>query len=160
MATSADTAFVALDHGLSLGSGFSLDLSASIGYSKLGGTNQLVDNMSQIVLASAAVGFSKSAVFSDSDRLGVVASMPNHTVSGSAVLNVPASRDMDGNIAYQSQTLDLVGTGTETDLQAYWTNSFRQGNKLSLAAGVRLQPDGNADAAPDGIAMLRWNLQF
>jgi len=160
MATSADTAFVALDRGLSLGSGFSLDLSASIGYSKLGGTNQLVDNMSQIVLASAAVGFSKSAVFSDSDRLGVVASMPNHTVSGSAVLNVPASRDMDGNITYQSQTLDLVGTGTETDLQAYWTNSFRQGNKLSLAAGVRLQPDGNADAAPDGIAMLRWNLQF
>ena len=160
MATGADSAFLALDHGFALGNGYSLDLSASLGYSRLSGVNQLVDHVSDITLASAAVGFSKVGVFAQADRLGLVASLPNHTVSGTAALNVPVSRDMAGNISYQSQALDLVGTGTETDLQAYWTNSFREGNKLSVAAGVRLQPEGNAAAAPDGIAMLRWNLAF
>ena len=160
MATGADSAFIAVDHGIALGNGYSVDLSASLGYSRLSGVNQLVDHVSDITLASAAVGFSKIGVFAQADRLGLVASLPNHTVSGTAALNVPVSRDMDGNISYQSQALDLVGTGTETDLQAYWTNSFRQGNKLSVAAGVRLQPEGNAAAAPDGIAMLRWNLAF
>ena len=86
--------------------------------------------------------------------------MPNHTVNGNAALNIPVSRDIDGNISYQSQSLNLTGTGTEADIQAYWTNKFAEGNKLNLAAGVRLQPDGNADAAPDAVAMLRWNLQF
>ena len=160
MATGADTAFLALDHDWKLGWGWGLDLSGSIGYSKLNGLNALVSSMDDVVLASAAVGFSKTAVFTNSDRLGLVVSMPNHTVNGSAALNIPMSRDMDGNISYQSQSLNLTGTGTETDIQTYWTNRFAEGNKLNLAAGVRLQPDGNADAAPDAVAMLRWNLQF
>jgi len=160
MATGADTAFLALDHDWKLGQGWGLDLSGSIGYSKLNGLNALVSSVDDVVLASAAVGFSKTAVFTNGDRLGLVVSMPNHTVNGSAALNIPVSRDMDGNISYQSQSLNLTGTGTETDIQAYWTNRFAEGNKLNLAAGVRLQPDGNADAAPDAVAMLRWNLQF
>jgi hypothetical protein len=160
MATGADTAFVAWDHGTSFGSGYSLDLSASLGYSRLAGVNQLVNNVDQITLASAAVGFGKSGVFADSDRLGLVVSMPNHTINGSASLLMPVSRDMEGNITYQSQSLNLVGTGTETDIQAYWTNQFSDRNQLSLAAGVRLQPEGDSNAAADGIAMLRWNLKF
>jgi hypothetical protein len=160
MATGADTAFLALDHDWNLGGGWNLDLSGSIGYSKLNGLNALVSSVDDVVLASAAVGFSKSAVFTDADQLGLVVSMPNHTVNGTAELNIPVSRDIDGNISYQSQSLNLTGTGTETDIQAYWTNKFAEGNKLNLAAGVRLQPDGNADAAPDAVAMLRWNLQF
>ena len=160
MATGADTAFLALDHDWNLGMGWNLDLSSSIGYSKLNGLNALVSSVDDVVLASAAVGFSKSAVFTDADQLGLVVSMPNHTVNGTAALNIPVSRDIDGNISYQSQSLNLTGTGTETDIQAYWTNRFAEGNKLNLAAGVRLQPDGNADAAPDAVAMLRWNLQF
>jgi len=160
MATGADTAFLAVDHDWNLGLGMGLDLSGSIGYSKLNGLNALVSSVDDVVLASAAVGFSKTAVFTDADKLGLVVSIPNHTVNGSAALNIPVSRDMDGNIGYQSQSLNLTGTGTETDIQAYWTNRFAEGNKLNLAAGVRLQPDGNADAAPDAVAMLRWNLQF
>jgi len=160
MATGADTAFLAVDHDWNLGWGWGLDLSGSIGYSKLNGLNALVSSVDDVVLASAAVGFSKTAVFTEGDKLGLVVSMPNHTVNGSAALNIPVSRDMDGNISYQSQSLNLTGTGTETDIQAYWTNKFAEGNKLNLAAGVRLQPDGNADAAPDAVAMLRWNLQF
>jgi Subtilase family len=160
MATGADTAFAAFDHGWSLGDGVSLDISASLGYSRLSGVNQLVDSLSDIVLASGAVGLSKSAVFAVNDRLGMVVSMPNHTINGTAALNLPVSRDMDGNITYQSQSLNLVGSGTETDIQAYWTNSVSDSNKLSMAAGLRLQPEGNASAAPDGIALLRWNLAF
>jgi hypothetical protein len=160
MATGADTAFVALDHSWALGQGYALDLSANVGYSRLTGVNQLVSSISDVTLASGAVGFSKTGVFRDADRLGMVISIPNHTVSGSAAFNLPVSRDMDGNISYQDQKLNLVGMGTETDIQAYWTNSFREGHKLSVAAGVRLQPEGNTAAAPDGIAMLRWNLAF
>jgi hypothetical protein len=160
MATGADTAFVALDHSWALGQGYALDLSANVGYSRLTGVNQLVSSISDVTLASGAVGFSKTSVFRDADRLGMVISIPNHTVSGSAAFNLPVSRDMDGNISYQDQKLNLVGMGTETDIQAYWTNSFREGHKLSVAAGMRLQPEGNTAAAPDGIAMLRWNLAF
>ena len=116
--------------------------------------------MSDVALASGALGFSKTAVFSDTDQLGLVVSLPNHTVSGNAALNVPVSRDIDGNIAYQSEKLSLTGSGTETDIQAYWTNQFSDSNKLSVAAGVRLQPEGDSKASPDGIAMLRWNLRF
>jgi hypothetical protein len=137
-----------------------LDISASLGYSKLSGTTQLVSGLDDVVLASAAIGLSKTGVFCDSDKLGLVVSMPNHTISGSAAFNLPVSRDMDGNISYENQKLNLVGTGTETDIQAYWTNQFATGNKLNLAVGVRLQPEGNADAPADSIAMLRWNLAF
>ena len=122
--------------------------------------NQLVSSVDDITLASGAVGFSKTAVFKDSDKLGLVVSIPNHTISCSASLNVPVSRDMDGNISYQAENIKLVGTGTETDVQAYWTNTYREGNKLSVTAGVRLQPEGNSTASADGIAMLRWNLAF
>ena len=160
MATGADTAFVALDHSWSLGQGYAFDLSGSIGYSRLTGVNQLVSSISDVTLASGAVGISKTSVFGQADRLGMVVSVPNHTISGTAAFNLPVSRDMDGNISYDNQKLNLVGTGTETDIQAYWTNTFREGHKLSVAAGVRLQPEGNASAAPDGIAMLRWNLAF
>ena len=160
MATGADTVFMALDHTWSLGQGFALDASGSIGYSRLSGVNSLISSMSDMTLFSAAVGFSRTGVWVENDRLGLVVSLPNHTVNGTAALNMPVSRDMDGNISYQQQKLNLVGTGTETDIQAYWTNSFSQGNKLTVAAGMRLQPEGNAKAAPDGIAMLRWNLQF
>ena len=160
MATGADTAFVAYDRNWQLGGGYGLDLSASFGYSRLNGVNQLVSNMSDVALASGALGFSKTAVFSDTDQLGLVVSLPNHTVSGNAALNVPVSRDIDGNIAYQSEKLSLTGSGTETDIQAYWTNQFSDSNKLSVAAGVRLQPEGDSKASPDGIAMLRWNLRF
>jgi hypothetical protein len=160
MATGADTAFVAYDHSWDLGAGYALDLGASLGYSRLTGVNQLVSSISDITLASGSLGFSKTAVFADADQLGMVISIPNHTVSGSAAFNLPVSRDVDGNITYEGQKLNLVGTGTEKDIQAYWTNRFSEGNRLSLAAGVRLQPEGNADAGPDGIAMLRWNLAF
>ena len=160
MATGADTAFLAYDRGFALGNGLSLDLSASLGYSRLSGVNQLVSSVDDITLASGAVGFSKTAVFKDSDKLGLVVSIPNHTISGSASLNVPVSRDTYGNISYQAENIKLVGTGTETDVQAYWTNTYREGNKLSVTAGVRLQPEGNSTASADGIAMLRWNLAF
>jgi len=160
MATGADTAFVALSHSWDLGEGLAVDLSGSLGYSRLTGVNQLVSSISNVTLSSGAVGFSKTSVFRDSDRLGMVVSIPNHTVSGTAAFNLPVSRDMDGNISYQDQKLNLVGTGTETDIQAYWSNQFAPGNKLNIAVGVRVQPEGNADAAPDSIAMLRWNLAF
>jgi hypothetical protein len=160
MATGADTAFVAYDHSWDLGAGYSMDLSASLGYSRLTGVNQLVSSISDVTLASGAVGISKTSVFGQADRLGMIVSVPNHTISGTAAFNLPVSRDMDGNISYADQQLNLVGMGTETDIQAYWTNSFREGHKLSVAAGVRVQPEGNAAAAPDGMAMLRWNLAF
>ena len=160
MATGADTAFVALDHSWALAQGYALDVSGSIGYSRLTGVNQLVSSISDVILASGAVGISKTSVFGQTDRVGMVVSLPNHTISGTAAFNLPVSRDMSGNISYDNQKLNLVGTGTETDIQAYWTNSFREGHKISVAAGVRLQPEGNAAAAPDGMAMLRWNLAF
>ena len=99
-------------------------------------------------------------MFRAADKIGIVVSIPNHTVSGTAALNVPVSRDMDGNITYQSENLNLVGTSTETDIQAYWTNKFSDTNKLNMSAGVRLKPEGNAAAPADMMAMLRWNLQF
>ena len=160
MATGADTTFVAYDHSWALGQGYVLDLGASLGYSRLTGVNQLVSSITDITLASGSLGISKAAVFTEADQLGMVISIPNHTVSGSAAFDLPVSRDVDGNITYQDQKLNLVGTGTETDIQAYWTNRFSEGHKLSIAAGVRLQPEGNTAAAPDGIAMLRWNLAF
>ena len=160
MATGADTAFLAYDRGLALGNGYSLDISASLGYSRLSGVNQLVSSVDDIMLASGAVGFSKTGVFRDADKLGLVVSVPNHTISGSADFNIPVSRDTEGNISYQNQKLNLVGTGTEIDIQAYWTSQFAPGHKLSMAAGMRVQPEGNITAGTDGIAMLRWNLAF
>ena len=160
MATGADTAFLAYDRGFALGNGLSLDISASLGYSRLSGVNQLVSSVDDIMLASGAVGFSKTGVFRDADKLGLVVSVPNHTISGSADFNIPVSRDTEGNISYQNQKLNLVGTGTEIDIQAYWTSQFAPGHKLSMAAGMRVQPEGNITAGTDGIAMLRWNLAF
>jgi hypothetical protein len=160
LATGADTAFASLGHAWQLGSGYQLDASGSLGISKLAGVNQLVSGTEPVVLASAALGISKVGVFTESDRLGLVASLPNHSISGSANLSLPVSRDFDGNISYQPQRISLVGTGTETDLQAYWTNSFSERSKLTVAAGLRLQPDGDAKAGTQGIAMLRYNLRF
>ena len=160
LATGADTAFASLAHAWQLGSGYQLDASGSLGISRLSGINALISGVDSVVLASAAVGISKTSVFTDTDRLGVVASLPNHSISGSANLSLPVSRDLDGNISYQQSKISLVGTGTETDLQAYWTNSFGEHSKLTVAAGLRLQPDGDAKAGSQGIAMLRYNLRF
>ena len=160
MATGANTMFAAFDRSVSFSDGYGIDLSASIGYSQLDGLNQLVTSVDRVALASAAIGFSKTNVFRAADKIGIVVSIPNHTVSGTAALNVPVSRDMDGNITYQSENLNLVGTSTETDIQAYWTNKFSDTNKLNMSAGVRLKPEGNAAAPADMMAMLRWNLQF
>ena len=120
----------------------------------------MVSSVDDIMLASGAVGFSKTGVFRDADKLGLVVSVPNHTISGSADFNIPVSRDTEGNISYQNQKLNLVGTGTEIDIQAYWTSQFAPGHKLSMAAGMRVQPEGNITAGTDGIAILRWNLAF
>ena len=160
MATGANTAFAAADHTWYLGDGYQLDASASIGVSSITGLNELITRTDNVLLASSAVGIGKTGVLYKQDRVGLIASIPNHTITGTASLNTPVSRDFDGNISYESQTVNLTGSGIETDLQAYWTNQIDPHNKVSIAASVRLQPEGDANAAADVIGMMRYSLQF
>jgi hypothetical protein len=160
LAQGADSAFAAFSKRWNLMNGFDLDTMASVGYTRLQGTAGMSVKTDSITTAAFGVGVSWANVFTDADRLGFAWSIPNHSIGGTARMTVPASVDADGNIGYQPVKLNLASKTPEQDLQAYWTTEVSKQARFSIAAGVRLQPDGITKTSAQGIGMARFSLRF
>lgn len=160
VASGADSAFAVLSRRMSLMAGIDLDVMGSVGYTKLQGQQLGIARTDSIISAAAGVGLSRANVFQTGDRLGIAWSIPNHSIGGTSRMNIATSVDDQGAISYQNIKLNLATRTPEQDLQAYWTADINSQARLSIAAGVRLQPDGTAKANTHGIGMAKFSLRF
>lgn len=160
LAQGADSAFAAFNKRWNMLLGLDLDTMASVGYTKLQGTAGMAAKTDSITTAAFGIGVSRANVFTDTDRLGITWSIPNHSIGGTARMTVPATVDADGNIGYQSVKINLASKTPEQDVQAYWTTELSNQARFSIAAGVRLQPDSVTKSSAQGIGMARFSLRF
>lgn len=121
----------------------------------------LIAKWSKARARSFVVGGEVEGLWSASDRLTLTAAMPFRVRQAKIHLDVPHRELADGVVSYTRQTVDLRPQGREIQLQlAYATEALEQRLSLSLAAGLRLQPNHSPTAGPEFSAALRMRLVF
>lgn len=105
---------------------------------------------------AAAIGLSTKDLLRQGDRLGFSVGLPTTVTNGTATMDIPVSRDFDGNISYESQRLDLAGGVNRQDLQAYWRADLGHGSSMGISTAVMLR-DG---AVADTLTVATLKLQF
>ena len=121
----------------------------------------LIAKWSKARARSFVVGGEVEGLWLASDRLTLTAAMPFRVRQAKIHLDVPHRELADGVVSYSRQAVDLRPQGREVQLQlAYAAAALEQRLSLSLAAGLRLQPNHSPTAGPEFSAALRMRLVF
>lgn len=120
----------------------------------------LLRDWSDVHANAFGAGVMVDAVVDESDRFTFLVGQPLRVWSASATLDVPTGRDAQGNVVRQAERVDLTPDGRETLFSIGYARPL--GDATDLASGVylRLQPDHDADAAPDVGAGVRMRSKF
>lgn len=157
----ADTVFVGLFGTLPLSQRLALfgrmGLGSTDGDSLEGG---LLRGASTIRSQSYALGGVMKDALSDGDSLALAVSRPLRVTSGSATLDVPVGRTMDGTILYRGETVDLKPSGAETDFELTWSKPLSRTERFVLGGAVMLQPGHVADAPAGFAAGAKYKLTW
>lgn len=160
LGSSASHAWIGWQHKWTFGHGFELATNASVGSTVISGYSGMVNDVSTLISDSYGLALSKRGVTDDRDSMGIGLQMPLQTLQGHADLNVPVSRDMDGNVAYEQRRISLVGSSRERDIQIWYKRELSQESDVMLMGGLRLQPGGSSTAANDHVVMAGYRLHF
>jgi hypothetical protein len=104
---------------------------------------------------SFGLGFIRHALATKADRLTLAISQPLRVETGTAEIDRPLGRTLDGRILRQRAPVDLAPSGRELDLElGYWLVLAGAG-ELGLNWLTRLQPGHDAAAAPEHAVALK-----
>ena len=161
LGSGATTAFAGINAGLSLTSTVQVFGGATLGYSSISSAdNSMVTGIRGLTSGSAYAGITKTQLFGDNDRFGVVFGVPMRINSGTANVNAPVSRDVDGNVAFDNRSVSLASNKLEYSTQAFYSTELSNQQSLGFGIGARFNA---ADAGSKGIetvGMVRYKLRF
>ncbi len=123
-------------------------------------TGDLLGNWSTVGSNAFGVGIVARDMISDGDRLGLLVGQPLRVSSAHATLTLGTEVDAEGNIAQQSQRVDVTPEGREIDLQLAYQRPLAPGMSLSSWIMVQRQPGHNADAGPALGGGVRFVFKF
>jgi hypothetical protein len=157
----ANTTYLGLSGETDIGWGLSLFGGFEIGRTAVqSADNSMVSGLSDLTSTAFHVGASKTDIVTDGDRLAVAFSQPLRVRSGTALLDLPESRDMAGNVFYTHTSESVAADGRELDLQLGYATKLSEGESLTISGMVRFQPDNIQGADPENIVMIGYKHAF
>lgn len=161
LGSGATTWFAGIGGQWPLGSGLSLFAGWEAGRTQVrAAQDSLISGLSALDSQAGHVGIAKTGVWDSDDRLAATLSQPLRVTAGSAALSLPTGMDADGTLRTTSERTGLAADGHETDLQVGYQTPLDDGESMTMAALLRLQPDNVRDAAPEMVVMGRYRLAF
>ncbi len=158
---SADTLFAGLSLDAPLGGGFSAFAGAEIGRTDAdAAAGSLVSGLSGVTTTAFHLGIARAGLFGDADRLAFVASQPLRADGGRATLRLPTAREIDGTVHYAESSHEVAADGRELDLQLGYSLPLGEGESVTAAGLLRLQPDNVRTAAAEKVFMIKYRLEF
>ncbi len=157
----ADTAFTTVYAATPLTPSSTLFGSYSSGLTSGDGLGDgLLREFSTLRSESYALGVATRDVGSDGDRVTLVLSRPLRVADGSATLDLPTGRTMDGQVLTSAQRVSLSPTGAETDLEATYAIPLAGTQKLVLGGMVMFEPGHDADAPPAFAGGMKYRVNW
>lgn len=159
----SSTTFVALAASKAIAPQTHLSAMVSVG-STAGYSNQiasLIDGASVSQTAAWSVGLARNDVLRSGDKLGLTVSMPLRTMTGSMqVTTANAQSQEDGSLSYSTQTLSLIPSGMEKDIELAYARPAAFGGKISAMALIKLEPGHDAQAPAQFGVGMRYQKAF
>ena len=161
MGRGANTAFTGITAGFDLDNNWSAFGGATIGYSMIEASqNSMVSSVKGLSSGNAFAGVTKSKIFGDADRLGLVIGMPMRVNSGTATLNAPTSLNMDGNVNFNTYKVGLASNAVEFSTQAFYTTDLSNEQSLGFGLGARFNAQDMPKNGTEVVGMARYKLRF
>lgn len=158
---SATTTFVGASAHVALGDGLALFGEASLGLTRPdGAASGLLVDVSPLRSSSFAAGISARRLLAAHDRLTLAVAQPLRIDGGSATLDLPVARSLEGEILRRKERVDLAPDGREIDLEVGYRLAFGSRRELDINWLTRLQPGHRADAAPEHALAIRLRTRF
>jgi len=120
----------------------------------------LVSGMSDLNSTAFRLGAVQTGLVDEDDRVVFALSQPLRVGSGTAYLDLPQSRDVDGNVYRNLSSQSLAAGGRELDLQLAYSTKLGEDETLTVSGMIRFEPDNIQGAIPENIVMFGYKLGF
>ncbi len=157
---SASTRMMTLRGDYTLGGGFNLFASGTVAQTSIGGDQGMLQDWSAVQSQAFAMGVTRTGVFGSIDRIGLMVGQPLRVSDASATLDVPTSRDLDGNVERSRERVDVAPEGREIDVQLSYRAPLSERFRLGSWLMYRREPGHDAEADDDYAIGLRLDHQF
>ena len=157
----ANTAFTGVTAGFDINDKWAAFGGATMGYSMIeANQNSMVSSVKGLTSGNAFAGVTKSGIFNDSDRLGLVVGMPMRVNSGTATLNAPTGLDMDGNVNVTAYKVGLTSSAVEFSTQAFYNTELSNSQSLGFGLGARFNAQDLPKNNTEVVGMVRYKMTF
>jgi Subtilase family len=157
----ANTAFTGITTGFDINDKWAAFGGATMGYSMIeANQNSIVGSVKGLTSGNAFTGITKSGIFNDSDRLGLVVSMPMRVNSGTATLNAPTGLNMDGNVNFTAYKVGLTSNAVEFSTQAFYNTELSNSQSLGFGLGARFNAQDLPKNNTEIVGMVRHKMTF
>ncbi|MGP1395232.1 MAG: S8 family peptidase [Inquilinaceae bacterium] len=122
--------------------------------------SSLIRDIDGVRSDSFTVGVARRDLLTAGDRLTIALSQPLRVSAGRATAVVPVSVSANGAIERRTETVSLVPSGREIDLDIGYRVPLGPADDVSVNLMIARQPGHVADAAPEGAAGIKYRLKF
>lgn len=156
----ASTRMMTLRGDLDLGAGFNLFATGTMAQTAIGGDQGMLGEWSTVQSQAFSLGLTRTGVLGTTDRIGLMVGQPLRVSDASATLDMPATRDLDGNVERRRERVDMAPEGREIDLQLSYKTPLGERFQLGSWFMFRHEPGHDAEAEDDYAIGLRLDRQF
>lgn len=123
------------------------------------GADSMLGDLGTVYADSWSMGLIRRNVLDVGDRLGLMLGQPFRVTSAQGTLDVPVSRDFDGNVIRSSEQVNLEPSGREIDLELAYARELGDATSLDTHVFLRREPGHDANAEPDLglVARVNWH---
>jgi hypothetical protein len=157
----ANTAFTGITAGFDLDNKWAAFSGATMGYSMVeSNQNSMVSSVKGLTSGNAFAGITKSGIFNDTDRMGLVVGMPMRVNSGTATLNAPTGLNIDGNVNFTAYKVGLTSNAVEFSTQAFYNTELSNSQSLGFGLGARFNAQDLPKSNTEVVGMVRYKMTF
>jgi len=153
--------FVSISAAAPLGNGFQIfgsytQLEAQPKFTR----ESFFSNWSRIHASAFTAGLAKKSVLSAGDRMGVTISQPLRVWHSKVDMTLPIGRSIDGEVIRDTQRVELVPDGRQTDIQWAYRKNLGGTAFVHSFAKLILQPGHNKNAKRVAALGVKWDMAF
>lgn len=115
-------------------------------------------NYSDIRSRSSAMGLTQNSIFGG--KLGLIYSQPLRVYKGSASINIPVARDLDGNVTRYSSEVSLKPDGKEQDLEFFYSKDLTEESRMKLNLIIQKEPGNIKDSPNNYLGFMSYSKKF
>ncbi len=93
-------------------------------------------------------------------RIGLSYSEPMRVYKGSAQINIPVARDINGNVTRYESTISLVPNGKQQNLELFYSRDLSDYSNIKFNLITQKQPGNIANAKTNNLLWINYGLRF